>query len=330
MSVRGIVAGAFLVVHASLSGGAEVAVLPVNVTNLKESEGTAVGMVMARQYEAVSGKSTLGPSETQPVYEEHQKSRTATAEALGVSQYIAMSAIALERKILVEAVLHEKDGAQLFRAQMTAVSLDDMTDVCERLARALVSRVPPAKTIQLENVTEIETEETNRLFAERISGLKTAIVHAEASRDFEPMAVFGYNMKLEAKKFFLEFGAAAMLPSDFGIFGDTRAYGGVHLEMGGSYYLNDHPWASPYFGAGISPRFLFEPGNVGVAPYLQAGVMFMRVSSMRLFADIRVAQNALPLEFYEYEYDYDLGYEEREKKEELYPTEIGFEIGIGW
>ncbi|MBD3320766.1 MAG: hypothetical protein GF350_06700 [Chitinivibrionales bacterium] len=326
-----------LVVSALIVSGADIAIFPVNVTNLTEGEGDAIGMVMAQQYSRLSKKTAIGPSQTRNALLDSESNYQEATQALGVAEYILINAVALESKILLEAILYNQSGSEIHRAGMTAASLDDMTEVTDRISRSLIKRLEPKETIDLDNVTEMETEEKNRLFAEKVSGIKTAVMYGAASgEEFEPMANLGYNMRLEAEKFFLEFGVSALLPSTIFEWDDdgVKQYGGVYVELGGSYYLFNNRYASPYIGLGLSPRYLFEPGTVGIAPYLQAGVMFMRISSMRIYTDIRIAQNALPLVYTETvgEYDPDYGYNDYEEKTsgKIYPTEISLQVGIGW
>lgn len=62
------------------------------------------------------------------------------------------------------------------------------------------------------------------------------------------------------------------------------------------------------------------PGSpFNLAPYGQVGLMVDRTSSMRLYADLRVAQNVLPVRVAS------LGVPRG-----AYPTELSGQIGIGW
>ncbi len=65
-----------------------------------------------------------------------------------------------------------------------------------------------------------------------------------------------------------------------------------------------------------TPRLIFGGSIFNVAPYAQAGVVFWRQSSTRLFADVRVAQNLLPSAF--------------DHATALYPTELTGQVGIAW
>src|SRR5690606_15838981 len=108
-----------------------------------------------------------------------------------------------------------------------------------------------------------------------------------------------FDARLEAKSYFLEFGAGVLLPSSSAYESEEQlAYGGVVGEIGASYYLM-HTDVSPYVGAGVMPRVLSaSPANLAV--YGQAGFMFFRTSSSRLYAELRVAQNVTPMETWEY------------------------------
>jgi hypothetical protein len=313
---------------------ADIAILPVNVTNLSSSQGDAIGAVMAQQYGAISKKQVIGPAKTRDALAADSGNIPAAVKRLGVSEYVVMNAVALQTKILLEALLYNQAGSENFRAQMTAISLDDITEVSDRLARALIFRQPTTETINIDNVTEKETQEPNRVFSEKISGVKCGMIYVPSSSIlFEPMIYFGYNMRLEAKKYFLEFGATPLIPTNSHTGTNEEYYGGVYLELGGSYYLNTN-FMSPYIGAGISPRVLFYGAvTIGAAPYIQAGFMLMRFSSTRIYCDVRVAQNALPLNFETTQETYDpaMGYYTTTMtSKRFWPTEASFQIGIGW
>jgi hypothetical protein len=322
---------ALLLVSASSSllWAADVALFPVTTTNLTPNEGDAIGVVMAQQYAKISKKPVIGPIQSGKVLQEQNGDLSAAAKVMGVAEYITMSATALQVKILLETILYNQNGNELYRIQMTAMSLDDMTEATDRMARSLVFRLPSEETRDLDNITLIETQEKNRLFAEKVTGIKTWLLASIRDGKTDPMVTIGYNMKLESEKFFLEFGASALLPADFAQRYDDDIYGGVALEMGADYYLLNHPMTSPYIGGGVSPRFLFAPGAVSVVPYAQFGVMLMRMSHTRLYADLRIAQNVMPLTYTDYNYD-NTSYNSSPTKKSYYPTEIGLEIGIGW
>jgi hypothetical protein len=142
------------------------------------------------------------------------------------------------------------------------------------------------------------------------------------------MMVAGFALRVEARSHFLEFGVGLALPANAGD-GEHRAYGGVYADIGANFYLADSS-TSPYLGFGVMPR-LMSRQVTNLAPYGQAGLMFFRESSTRLYLDLRVAQNVLAVGFGGgSEYDPASGTDVSEPSERLYPTELTLHVGVGW
>ncbi len=327
-----ILALLFTVFAANRAFAADVAVYPVEGTNLQPGENDAIGVMIAESYRAESGLSVIGPSQSEKAVSEAE-SKTAAAEQLGVSEYIVTSAIRLESKLLITSSLYEAGGRRKYRVRATAASLDDMEQVSARISRSLYLRVPFQHSLTLETVTKTENKVPNRTFSEKVFGIKTAVILPLAiDHTFDPMASLGFNGRLEGNTYFLEFGAGVMLPADFDDDDGRISMGGLFAEIGGSYYLGSSS-ISPYVGGGLSPRILLGSydGGVNIAPFLQLGLMFMRESSSRLYTEVRVSQNVLPMEA---GYDYCRGYDCTEQNEDsgdtVYPTEIGIALGVGW
>jgi hypothetical protein len=76
------------------------------------------------------------------------------------------------------------------------------------------------------------------------------------------------------------------------------------------------------------PRILStQPANL--AAYGQAGLMFFRSSSSRLYTELRVAQNLNPMEMQDYSYDYETSTEDTNVIK-YRPIEFGINVGLGW
>ena len=212
-------------------------------------------------------------------------------------------------------------------------SLDDLPPAAERMSRALVNRTSVVETMNIANVTRTEGARKNRTSTEKVMGFKTAfIVPYSSELNLDPMLALQFDGRFESEHYFLEFGAGLAIPSDSGD-SDSRGYGGLFAEFGASAYLG--PLGSPFYaGGGIIPRLFFGQNDGGVlaAFYVQAGYMFMRTSSTRLYAELRVAQNAMPVRMgrdYE-QYPPVSGAAVRSEPTTVYPTELGLQIGIGW
>lgn len=315
------------------TAAAQVAVLPVEATNLAPGEADAIGVLLAQAYSSECGEEVIGPAQASEALR-LEGSPVAAAAKLGAAEYIVTSAVHLASKLTLRSSLYRADGSPLFSQDMTARSLDDMEQVAKRLAAALYRRVPAVDTRTIHNVTATEGRVPNRTFVEKVMGLKTAFYVPVAKGQRINQAIsLQFDGRLEGEHYFLEFGAGAMLPTS-GMDDDEDAYGGIFAEIGGSYYLMDDS-VSPYVGAGVIPRlvFGFSDGGFQLVPYGQLGVMFMRESSSRLYVDFRVAQVVTPFTketgtpVYDtegYLYDYD------NKHKDVYPTELTVAVGIGW
>jgi hypothetical protein len=292
---------------ASSLSAAKVAVLPVRGTNLAPGRGEAIGAVFAQQYAKALGADVLDPSQTAERLSLALGQSPGEAEqALGVLEYVELSVVALEKKIMISAVRRLRTGEQVYRADMAALGLDDITEVCERLALALAGKVPVPETLTLDNVTRAEGQAPNKTFSHKGMGLKTSAGYAVG---FSPFATLGFAARREGGSYFTEVGAGAMTPASTS---GTQGYGGVYAEIGASYYLLNAS-VSPYVGGGVSPRLMLGGASgIGVAPYLQGGVMLMRQAKTRVYADVRVAQNVLPV------------------TSGTFPTEATLQIGVGF
>ncbi len=314
---------------------AEVAVFPAGVVNLDEAQGDAVAQVVADAWAERSGQDTLGPIDTGDVYDRSEgqtgdQRAAAAASTLGVAQYVTVSAVRLEKKISLRARRHEVGGGVTGSAEIVAAGLDDVEAAAVRLVEALLKGASADDVRTHGTVTAREGQKRNRLFSEKVVGVRTGVVLPFASGgEFNAQALFHFDMRLEADSYFLEFGAGGAVPSQTA---DKEKYGGLFARVGGAIYLADGEYG-PYVGLGVEPRLhLAEDGSIGFAPYAQLGLMLFRSSSTRLFVDLQVAQNVLPVDTREYEYDYST-YEDSDTVKsggEHHPTEVGILVGIGW
>jgi hypothetical protein len=208
---------------------------------------------------------------------------------------------------------------------MTAASLDDMEAVSTRLAAALLTGRTPDEVRNHHTVTAQEAKPRNRMFSEKVIGFRTGYVHPVSDVDFDPMIAAMFDARLEGETYFLEIGGGLMLPANDK--DSSHAYGGLMGRIGGAWYLTDGDTA-PYLGVGVEPRLQFASGSaVGFDPYAQLGLMLMRESSSRLFFDVQVAYNALPVTV-DSSWDPDTGSSADDG--DHHPVEIGLMVGAGW
>jgi hypothetical protein len=154
----------------------------------------------------------------------------------------------------------------------------------------------------------------------RVAGFKGGFVYPIGWKErVRPMMSVGFDLRLEGERHFLELGVGFAVPASTD---SAYKYGGVWSEIGASYYLT-HEVTSPYIGLGLMPR-LMSKDVTNLAAYGQAGVMFFRDASTRLYTDLRIAQNLLPVGFSVCDAAYACG------TRRLYPTEVSLNIGLGF
>lgn len=310
---------------------AAVLVFPAEVTNVETGEGEAIVAVVADAYANVSGQQVTIVKADETTAPGNYSER---ARALGGDEYLVVRAVRLDQKVRVRVARHRADGTVVSSESLTAVSLDDMEPVAERLALALSKQTTTDETRTHRNVTGRETETKNRVFNEKIIGVKAQLDMPFAKDvDIAPPVALGVDFKLETDNYFLEFGAGFLIPTPAEE-GEAQL-GGLVSELGGSVYLTDSE-VSLYAGAGALPRILIAAGGRGganVALYGQFGAMFARSSSSRFYTDLRVAQNVTRVPM-----SVDTGVpdpnsfssENIYREETAYPTELILEFGIGW
>jgi hypothetical protein len=284
--------------------------------------------MVAGAYQKERNETVIPPKEVGKVIEE-TGSYQAAAEKLGASEYLHVTAVRLKERVIVTATLYAADGKMLHSAKMTADSLDDMEPASERIAMALVGRKSTKQTRTLDTITKSEGRRPNKTWVEKVMGLKASLTYPLGyGNEIAPMMNFGFNGRLESRSYFVEFGVGFTIPAMTEEEGETElAYGGLYSELGFNYYLGDSN-VSPYVGGGVLPR-LMGRSITNFAPFGQGGLMFFRESSTRLYLDLRIAQNVLPVRFSNSSYDGITGvYTEEDRR--LYPTEFTFSAGVGW
>jgi hypothetical protein len=325
----------FLVTLFSLAPGAaraaDVAFFPVETPNLAPVDGSAIGELLAQAYASTSRKAVLSPSHTEGALQ-GSTSHVEAARMLGVSEYVRTSAVGVGRKIVIQATRHQADGGQLAHAKMTADSIEDVTSVSERMATALFQQVDDETVRTYKNVTLTEGRARNKVWTEKVTGVKTG-VHMPFAPDakYSPHVSVAFNGRLEHERFFLEFGAGALIPTDGGDSYDcdydsdtgcssrsrNRGHvGGLTAEIGASYFLTQGN-TGLYVGGGFLPRLTFANNDIASASvYGQLGVMLPREASTRFYADLRMAQAIIETHL--------------DNGKSRYPTELALHVGIGW
>ncbi|HEY8942808.1 MAG TPA: hypothetical protein VIM73_01045 [Polyangiaceae bacterium] len=308
----------------SSSALAAVMVLPVEGTNLEQGEKDAIWQMVAVSYQGERGETVAPAADTSAAIEQTGNYGDA-ARKVGASEYVYVSAVRLEQRIVISASLYGVDGKLIHSAKITASSLDDIEPAADRLAKALVKRTTTKETRQLDTVTKTESKRPNRTWVEKVVGVKAGITMPLGyGEEIAPMMSVGFNGRYEGASHFLEFGVGMTIPANSSEY--DMSYGGLYAELGANLYLSNTS-VSPYLGGGVLPR-LAGKEYTNLAAFGQGGLMFFRESSSRLYVDLRVAQNVLPIVFHE-NVTTESGTVVQED-EKLYPTEFTVSLGVGF
>lgn len=311
---------------ASTAQAAEVGVFPVLGTNLSEGEGAAIGQLIASSYALQSRRPVLGPHELAESLARTQSERDSARE-FGLKEYIHIEAIRLTTRVSLYARLVNQHGSTLYEVRDTALSLDDMEVVAERIAATLLRRTPIENTRTIDNVTLREAHGKNRLFLEKIFGARFGLLMPFAKHlEHQASLLAQFDVRLEQRDYFLELALGFWLPA---VTNSRESLSGFVMQLGGSYYLT-HGSISPYVGLGVSPRvFAGQYQGAGLAVNGHLGVMFLRESSTRLYAEVRVDQNLIKVRR-DIDGYVNVGSSGRLPVDDMLPTELTLAVGLGF
>jgi hypothetical protein len=241
-------------------------------------------------------------------------------------------------KTIVTVCRRSRDGALIHKVEMTLLTYGDIEESTARIALALYKKITVEEAVTPETITRREGMGKNKTTVGKVKGIRLAMacpISVNTSSNFSPFMTIMYDYRFDMKNFFVEWAAGARIPAQ--PFDESvRSYGGVNLEIGGSYYLVNN-FVGAYIGGGINPffDFLFNTGSgigLGIAPFVKFGIMFPQASKVRTYFDFKVAQNVIPITTgsnYS-SYDYSTSSYSGLEKRKNYPTEIGLDIGIAW
>jgi len=322
--------------------------MPVQGVNLTEGQCEAIGVLFANALAREANAAIASPIETKQAVQQ-AKTLQAAATQLGAAEYVELRAIQLGAKVALGGIRYARDGRELFRAETSAASLDDMEVATARLARALAWRQPIVGMMPSETVAGTgepapmpSPAPTPKGYPSTL-GVKTALIIPVASgRSISPMMSLQFDGRMGTRDYFVEFGAGFAIATDNEYSSNSFRIDGVFAELGGSYYLSNGSIA-PYIGGGVSPRIMAssvrspnsmygdtyysDDSNTGArcALYGQIGVNFSRDSRSRIYSEVRVSQNVIG-----FSNQITNSNDVSVSTGTFYPTEFALQVGIGW
>lgn len=336
MKIRWTIFSSFMVVSLATAqaSAAVVAVMPVQGVNLSEGQSDVIGLLFTEAFARETRTAVTPPTETKAKLAQG-KPPMAVATELGALEYIELRALQLGSRVTVAGIRRTKDGAEIFRAETAASSLDEMEIAVARLARSLAWRQPMLDAVSapaIQGPAAMPASPQLPASYPKALGIKTSLIFPFSSgRSIAPMMAAQFDGRIGSRDSFIEFGVGAAIPSSASSGSNVIEMGGVFVELGGSFYLSDGPIA-PYLGAGLSPRLwiadnpngIDSSGGATCVAYGQAGITFTRDSRARVYAELRVSQYILGLANKVSTPD------GTQTNGNYYPTELALQIGLGW
>jgi hypothetical protein len=298
-----------------------IAVFRSSAINLTDQEVLAFDELLCGALAERAGVAVIGPSDPSL----GGSLFPAPASPYHGGRYVLSSITRLGNVIVVRAWLMER-GTQRHQAEIEARSLDDLPFAADRIARALIEGTSVEEARTVDNVTLKEAAPVNRTFTERRGGLYTMPVLAIGQGELlEPGIAVGLHLRLDKTSHFYELGGGFLVPTGST---DRPGIGGLYAELGIGRFLGGSNSAA-YVVGGVSPRIwgAYDDGIMGFAPYAGLGAALSRDSSSGLLVDVRVAQNLIPFEI-QTTFEDDLLGGDGDDGEKVFPTEIGFRVGI--
>jgi hypothetical protein len=327
----------------SQAHAADVAVRPVERSNLTEGEADAIGVMFATAFARDARVTVASPLATKPL-DTGDKTPGAISQELGASRYVELRARKVGNMVSLGGALHAQDGAPIWQAETTAWTLESMDAAVTTLSQALAWRRPirpapigassgiaPPPAYETPSAAEGVADEADDKVSKASNGVKVGLMVPRFSdTTFSPTVMIQFDGRLGPRDYFLEYGAGLFMPSNEHYGDESVDVEAAFIEIGGSYYLWDANVAL-YVGGGLTPTIWMSKSgyqdhlSATCGAYGQAGITFTRNSRAKLYAEFRLTQLLLPVAVA-------VGdpYSSSAQSDTFYPTLLSFQGGIGW
>jgi TolB-like protein len=222
------------------------------------------------------------------------------AREAGADQFIQGSLTRLASQIRVTALVKDIGGQEINNQVMDARTEQDLANVLERIAQALVDRRSAAETLDLDNATMHETQQLPERY--KLETNMGAIVGQafSLSDEMNHLTMLAFDARFEIKDLLVELNAGLVFSAGKS---DRETEPGLLAGITLAYYLS-HTSVAPYLGAGagiyigelLASEKKSEPGvydgdskemNMGFHASPMLGVEFLRRTRIRVHVDLR-------------------------------------------
>jgi hypothetical protein len=223
------------------------------------------------------------------------------ARRAGADQYIQGSLTRLASQIRVTVLVKDVGGQEVNNQVMDARTEQDLANVLERIAQALVDRRSTAETLDLDNATMNETQKLPERF--KLETNLGAVVGEgfSLSEDMNHFTLLAFDARFEIQDLLVELTAGLAFAAGKS---DRDSEPGLLAGITVAYYLS-HTSVAPYLGAGAGiylGRLLGEPDKRDPGDYEEEddgdlemgfhaspmlGIEFLRRTRIRVHVDLR-------------------------------------------
>jgi hypothetical protein len=272
----------------ALANAERVALLPATGSNVHAEHLVAATDVFRAHLERTGRfQVAIVPSPAPAGVEASFAQAAETARAAGADVAVTLRISRLGSNALVRMGAYRPDGSVAHVDELSAATPEDLEPVLQRLAKGFAEGRPARTLAEVDTVTQKEADPYKKMQATNVFGLRLGggMIFNRAGTDADSGTVAGGGLfwLYDARSYLAE------VALDF-----MGGEGGHVFSIGlGAYYPFSRGNTSPYLGGGLAYSFLETGGDGGAGLALRAGggVLFGRLSSVQIRADVAFVVN---------------------------------------
>ena len=272
----------------ALANAERVALLPATGSNVHAEHLVAATDVFRAHLERTGRfQVAIVPSPAPAGVEASFAQAAEAARVAGADLAVTLRVSRLGSNALVRMGAYRPDGSVAHVDELSAATPEDLDPVLQRLAKGFAEGRPARTVAEVDTVTQKEADPYKKMQATNVFGLRLGggMIFNRAGTDEDSGTVAGGGLfwLYDARSYLAE------VALDF-----MGGEGGHVFSIGlGAYYPFTRGNTSPYLGGGLAYSFLETGGDGGAGLALRAGggVLFGRLSSVQIRADVAFVVN---------------------------------------
>lgn len=287
---------------------------PIRAVNLGPTEVRAAEVMFRRRYEAATGQSLADEARVQSaIVASDDQGLHAACLTLTCTRWITIDLVRLDTEVFVTAIERDGTAAITQRVELVANGIDALPLTFDRIARALAGRVPIERIPASRGVPSAQPTTAATPAAAPTSG--TAPAPAGGSRvppaphrpgvvnvsgfkfgvlgpifpGFGASLTHAFNWRRESARSFFELTGGFTAPLALTTNPNARTFAMIFAEVGVSHVFPSKSGTALYAGGGLGPRIGgYDDSGFGGGVYGQAGILFGRLTSSRVYLQAKV------------------------------------------